>query len=297
MTDSATQFSDSVVSSNDRLSFTFFIAIAIHGLLILGVSFHFAAEPYIPPTFEVTLATHKSDKAPDEADYQAQFNQEASGTLVDPKELTTDTLAPFADTRIQDVTPLPEQKASSASEAQQQERLDTSASSSFQVARIDDPEHREAKVAQEGKDVDIPLISPEIASLKAKLDRQKQAYAKKPRIRRLTSVATTASADAEYLNHWRQTVERVGNDNFPQEALSRRIFGSLRLATIIKANGTIVSVELLSSSGHSILDNAALQIVHIAAPFAPFPPEIAKEVDQLEIIRTWRFEITGLTTN
>jgi protein TonB len=38
------------------------------------------------------------------------------------------------------------------------------------------------------------------------------------------------------------------------------------------------------------LDDAAIRIVRMAAPFAPFPPELRKDVDRLEIIRTWKFE-------
>ena len=99
------------------------------------------------------------------------------------------------------------------------------------------------------------------------------------------------------MNKWINKVVFVGNRNFPKEALSQKIFGSLRLATTLKPNGTIHSVEILQSSGHSVLDNAALQIVHLASPFPPFPPEIRKDTDQLEIIRTWNFEISGLSTN
>ncbi len=292
-----TKLANNSVDSGDRLSFTIFVALAFHGLLILGITFSIDTQPSVPPTFEVTLATHKSDKTPDKADYQAQFNQEASGTEEQAKELTTDKFAPFVDTKIRDVNPPPEAIASKLTEAQKLNQIKTTANSTFRITKATEPDDIEKKQEQEGKDLQVPLLSAEIASLKAKLDRQKQAYAKKPRIRRLTSVATTASIDAEYLNSWRQTVELVGNQNFPQQALNQRIFGQLRLAAIIKGDGTIVRVELLQSSGHSVLDDAALQIVHMAAPFPPFPSEIAKEVDQLEIIRTWRFEITGLTTN
>ena len=65
---------------------------------------------------------------------------------------------------------------------------------------------------------------------------------------------------------------------------------------VIKADGTIDSVEILESSGKRILDASALQIIHLASPFAPFPKEIRKNTDKLAIIRTWRFELTGLST-
>lgn len=292
----ATMLESPHVATGDRLSFTVFVAIALHGLLVLGISFRYDPNPKPTPTFEVTLATHKSEKAPEKADYQAQFNQEGSGTENEVQEITTDRIATFSDTRAREVMPLPETKAVEESSQAQQEKLATQNNSSVQITKLEDAKDEVIKQRQEGKEKDIPLINPEIASLRAKLARQQQAYASKPRIRRITSVSTLAASDAEYLNAWRGKIETVGNANFPQQALAEGIFGQLRLATIIKTNGTIVDVEILQSSGHDVLDNAAMQIVHLAAPFAPFPPEISKEVDQLEIIRTWRFDITGLST-
>jgi protein TonB len=140
-------------------------------------------------------------------------------------------------------------------------------------------------------------LSQEIASLQAKLDRQRQEYAKRPRIRRLTSVSTRSSFEAEYLHNWGQKIERTGNRHYPREALNRRITGSLRLSVAINPDGTIHEVDILQSSGQRILDQAAVQIVHLSAPFHSFPSEIRKEYDRLEIIRTWNFEIAGLSTS
>ncbi len=284
------------VDSNDRLSFTVFVAVAIHALVALGVTFKYDPNPKPAPTFEVTLATHKSEKAPEKADFQAQFNQEASGTENKVQELTSERVAPFADTKPREAMPLPELQATEQSSVAEQAKIATQNASSFQITKLEDSNEIKEQEKQPGQERDVPLVNPEIASLRAKLARQQQAYANKPRIRRITSVSTLASADAEYLNAWRDKVEVIGNNNFPQQALREGIFGQLRLAAVIKANGAIVDVELLQSSGYQILDNAAMQIVHLAAPFAPFPPEISKDVDQLEIIRTWRFDITGLST-
>jgi protein TonB len=137
----------------------------------------------------------------------------------------------------------------------------------------------------------------EIASLQAKLDRQRQEYAKRPRIRTLTSVSTKESFDAKYLHEWSTRIEQVGNKNYPQEALNRRITGHLRMSVVINPDGTIHDIEILQSSGQRILDDAARQIVRLAAPFTAFPPEIRQQADRLQIIRTWNFEITGLSTS
>ena len=55
-------------------------------------------------------------------------------------------------------------------------------------------------------------------------------------------------------------------------------------------NGSVLKIDLLKTSGHVLLDQSAMRIVRMAAPYPPFPDELAREVDHLEIIRTWRFE-------
>lgn len=285
------------VDTVDRLSFTIFLALALHALLILGVSFTVDMGAKPSPTLDITLATHSMAKAPETADFLAQANQEASGTGDRAQQMTTDQLAAINDTRIQEINPTPQIRAA---DPQQQDTLQpvlTSSASPFQLQQQEVTPDQKDQEELEGKDLlDTPL-SAEIASLQAKLDRQRQAIAKRPRIRRITSVATRASADAAYLNEWVRKIELVGNRNFPQEAVQQRIFGQLRLATILRPDGTIHSVEVLQSSGYNVLDQAALQIVHLAAPYPPFPPEIRKDADQLEIIRTLHFELSGLATS
>ncbi len=46
----------------------------------------------------------------------------------------------------------------------------------------------------------------------------------------------------------------------------------------------------MRSSGVSEIDQAAINIVHLAAPYAPLPDNITERVDVLHITRTWRFE-------
>lgn len=285
------------VDTVDRLSFTVFLALALHALLILGVSFTIDMGSKATPTLDITLATHSVAKAPDTADFLAQANQEASGTGDQARQMTTDQLAPINDTRIQEINPTPQVRAADPQQPETPQPVLTSNASPFQVQQKEVNPDQKDQQQQDGKDLlDTPL-SAEIASLQAKLDRQRQDIAKRPRIRRITSVATRASADAAYLNEWVRKIEVVGNRNFPQEAVQQRIFGQLRLATVLRPDGTILSVEILQSSGYSVLDQAALQIVHLAAPFPPFPSEIRKDADRLEIIRTLHFELSGLATS
>jgi protein TonB len=285
------------VDTGDRLSFTLFLALVLHALVILGVTFKLPDPAVTSQTIEITLANYKADKAPDQADFLAQQNQEASGTEEAAKQLTTEQLAEFADSQIRDINPTPEQRAVAPQERQDQAVIETRMTSSFTTRPTDNSELPEEQLEREGLLEERPIITAEIASLQAKLDRQRQEYAKRPRIRTLTSVSTRESYDAKYLHDWSTKIEQIGNQNYPQEALNRRITGSLRLSVVLNPDGTIFEIEILQSSGQRILDSAARQIVHLAAPFNAFPPEIRRQSDRLKIIRTWNFNIEGLSTS
>ena len=105
----------------------------------------------------------------------------------------------------------------------------------------------------------------------------------------LTAASTQRSEDALYLDGWRRRIEAIGNLNYPDAAKRQKLYGSLRLLVSILPNGSIQKTEILQSSGHVILDQAALDIVMLASPYEPFPPELSKQADVVEIIRTWRF--------
>jgi protein TonB len=89
---------------------------------------------------------------------------------------------------------------------------------------------------------------------------------------------------------WRRKVERIGNLNYPKAARELGLFGSLILHVVVRADGELVGVRVVRSSGHDVLDQAAVHIVELAAPFAPFPDSIAAETDVLDITRVWQFQ-------
>ena len=59
---------------------------------------------------------------------------------------------------------------------------------------------------------------------------------------------------------------------------------------LINKDGSLQQMRIVQSSGHKVLDQAALNIVRLSAPFAPFSSDLAAQYEQVEIIRTWRFE-------
>jgi periplasmic protein TonB len=128
----------------------------------------------------------------------------------------------------------------------------------------------------------------EIARLEAQVSKEYNAYQKLPR-RRFIGARTQEYRFAQYVEDWRIKVERIGNLNYPEAARQQHVFGSLVLTVSIRADGHLDDVEVDRSSGKSLLDAAAKRIVRLAAPYAPFPPDIRKDTDILSITRTWTF--------
>ena len=109
------------------------------------------------------------------------------------------------------------------------------------------------------------------------------------RVFRLNEDAPKRADFAYYLRSWQRKVERIGQLNYPRQARAEGITGSLRLRVAIAADGALQDVRVLETSGHELLDEAALRIVRLAAPYAPFSPAMRETTDTLEIERTWRF--------
>ena len=134
--------------------------------------------------------------------------------------------------------------------------------------------------------------SREIARLTASIEARSAAYAARDR-RRYIDGSTKESSYASYLAAWAAKVERIGNLNYPQAAQERGVHGSLILHAAVRADGSVESVRVLRSSGEPLLDEAAIRIVELAAPYSPFPPDMAAETNVLDIVRTWQFQRGG----
>ncbi len=276
------------INPGDRLSFTVFLAIALHAVVILGITFTIIKRSPSTHTMEVTLAQHRSKNQPDKADFLAQFNQVGSGTLKQKALTTTEQHSDFRDTLIRK-TAIEQQQATAPPKFEQKRVIASKTESERHTpTKIQDKDLPQAPLHLTSKK-NLQERSLEIASLEARLDRQRQIHAKRPRIKRLTSLSTKATVDAFYLHSWRRKIETIGNLNYPQEARRRKLYGDLRLMVSVLPNGALNEVVLLQSSGHPVLDDAAIRIVRLAAPFAPFPDELRQTTDVLEIIRTWQF--------
>ncbi|NVK75002.1 MAG: energy transducer TonB [Oceanospirillaceae bacterium] len=273
----------------DTFSIALFIAISLHVLMVMIVGFDVTVPTPKPKTLEVTLVQHKT-KAPLEADFIAQANQQASGTELRKQKLTTTEEARFLADTIQEISPPIQPQLASAEPIDEPGLLTTKdQEAAFEVVKEVENEPKTLEEKFRGETQIPSHISNDIATLEALLDQQRQSYAKRPRIRRLTSVSAKAAVDAKYLDDWRRKIERIGNIHYPEEAKRNHLYGELRLAVLLLPNGYVDDIEVLHSSGVRVLDDAAMRIVRLAEPFQVFPSELKKEVDKLEIIRTWRF--------
>jgi protein TonB len=135
---------------------------------------------------------------------------------------------------------------------------------------------------------DILQRSLEMARLDAKIARDWQAIQQRPR-RRFVGARTQEYRFARYIEDWRQKIERVGELNYPQAARDQKLSGHVLVTVAIRADGSVEHVNIDRPSGNKVLDEAARRIVQLAAPFASFSTDIAKDVDVLHITRTWTF--------
>ncbi|NRH26124.1 energy transducer TonB [Pseudomonas sp. MS19] len=275
-------------SPADRLGFTLFLAAVLHIAVILGVGFTVVEPETLSKTLEITLSTFKSETKPKEADFLAQDNQQGSGTLEHKAAPKTTEKAPFQDTKVNKVQPKTVAKPPPAPKEAPKAAVAT-VKPQPQKTPVKREKPKPAPSHEPAPSFDREQLSSEIASLEADLANEVQAYAKRPKILRLNAASTMRDKGAWYKDQWRKKVERIGNLNYPDDARRKRIYGSLRLLVSINRDGSLYEVLVLESSGQPTLDKAAMRIVRLAAPFAPFSGDLI-DIDRLEIIRTWRFE-------
>ena len=274
---------------SDRLGVTLLFSLIVHAVLILGIGFEFARPKPSLPALDVTLLNAANAEAPQKADFLAQANNAGGGDSDRATRPSTHFSGPLP-TDEQGIAPVPLQPAAPAPTAASGPRvLSTSATANAQVAR--QPERQ-----QQTQIAPLPSVIPidrqlEMARLAQEVRDEEQAYAKRPRRKHIS--ANTAEYDyAAYMKAWVDRIERIGNLNYPDEARRRQLHGELMLTVGLARDGRVMSVDVIQSSGHRILDDAAIRIVHLAAPFPPIPhghDRGSNKIDELYITRTWQF--------
>ncbi|HEX7025798.1 MAG TPA: energy transducer TonB [Gammaproteobacteria bacterium] len=282
-----------VITAGDRLGLTLFLAASMHAVLILGIAFHpeDPAELRAPPSLEVILVQKRNETAPEKADYLAQVAQTGGGE----SDLRVRPSNPFSSTEFSETTglaPQPIKGGNPKIDDELKQPVLTKLHSDHQTLLLEQKLKSETR-RQSDQNVDFDL---EIAQLTAELSQAREAYAKRPRKMVLTA-NTLEYLPASYMVEWVEKVERLGNLNYPGQALRDKLEGSLMLEVELKWDGSVVEINVLRSSGYRLLDDAAKQIVKLASPFAPFSPELRQSTDHVEIVRTWQFRNGGVETH
>lgn len=288
---------DALNESGDRFGLTMFGSLLFHMVVILGVTFALPKIQEIKglPTLEITLVQTSSDKAPDQADYLAQANQDGGGNS-EKNEKASNPLPvkEIGDTN-QDQLALP-------SIWKKQTDIKTERTD-LMTAKDDERKIKLNKPTPEKTEIQRFPTPPglfqqdntdeERSRLSAEVNRFWNDYQKQPR-RKFINARTQEYKYATYMEDWRARVQRIGNLNYPERARRENLSGSVVLNVAINANGGIENIEVLRSSGKKLLDDAAIRIVELAKPFKPFPPTIRRETDVLNITRTWEFNAGNL---
>ncbi|MGH8213650.1 MAG: energy transducer TonB [Rhodanobacteraceae bacterium] len=273
----------------DRISVTLLFSVIVHAVLILGLGFELARPKPSLPALDVTLLTTANAQAPDRADFLAQANNSGGGDADQARRPSARFSGPLP-TDTQGIAPIPLQPAApTPSEARAPRVLSANAEAERQVAST--PERRQ-QTRIEPRQSTTPIDRQmEMARLAQEVRNEEQAYAKRPR-KKFISANTREYAYAAYMKAWVNRIERVGNLNYPDEARRRQLHGQLVLTVGLARDGRVKSIDIIQSSGHRVLDDAAIRIVHLSAPFPPIPHgrDIGKDkIDELYVTRTWEF--------
>ena len=282
---------------NYQIRYTLAIALVLHGLVMLATTLAIISGAIQLNQSEVTLAVSSSEEIPLDAELLAQNNQLGSGQGDKHQELTVTQEALFADTKINQIDPifLPKEDRGANEPIELRIITTTSESALFAPSRDISIEESESNGAINNERKTLADLSLEIASLEARLAKKQQPDSKKSRVLILTSASTLAADNAEYVHQWRNRVETVGNIHYPREARANQLYGDVRLLVKLQASGIVEEIIIMSSSGSTVLDSAAIESIRLASPFEPFPKSLANKYDRIDVIRTWQFRENRLS--
>lgn len=263
-------------------------SLLLHGIL-LSIHFTFpdALSNVKERALDVILVNSRSATRPTDVQAKAQANLDGGGNTDENRRAATP--LPVSK-QVKDGESLVEaQRRVVQLEAQQREMMtQLKSQKAVPVAtRHNEPTPPMPLTPPNVSGLDLASSAMAVARLEGQIARQTEEYNKRPR-KKFIGARTEEYRFAQYVEDWRQKVERIGNLNYP-DAARGRMYGSLVLTVIIKADGTLDRVDINRPSGQKLLDDAARRIVQMASPYAPFPAAIARDTDILEITRTWTF--------
>ncbi len=288
-----------VITPADRLVLTLCLAVITHAVIVLGVTFTSEDDVLADySSMDIILVQQKSD-APEQAKLLAQANLVGGGDSEDEVTPSTPLPSPFPGNEAVITTPPPANTTAPPPEADpDKSSIAVQADNADLAVSADNIDRQEDQVVVQQQPLQTKESLPsattlvtnsyKIAALSAEVQRKLKAKAQRPRLT-FISASTREYKYAAYMEAWRAKVERIGNLNYPDAARQQGLSGSLILDVGLKPDGSIEEINIRKSSGHKLLDDAAIRIVELAAPYSAFSDDIKNETDILHITRTWQF--------
>lgn len=261
-------------------------SLLIHAILL---SIHFKLPEALGKATEhaldVILVNSKSLSKPTEAQARAQANLDGGGNTEENRRAKTP--LPAAKNQREGNDLVEARRRVAELEAKQQQMMTQMKSEKLVAA---DPKRTEpAPPAPQPSVSGLDLASKALAAvrLEGEISRNLEEYNQRPK-KHFFRPRASEYRFAQYVEDWRQKVERFGNLNYPESARGR-VYGSLVLTAEINADGSLRSLIIDRPSPHKVLNDAARRIVEMAAPYAAFPPDVQRDTDVISITRTWSF--------
>lgn len=277
-------------TTGDVLPITLAVSVVLHAIVLL-ITFAppvFDGSKFVPH-LDVVLVNSKTSSKPVKADALAQANLDGGGNTEAERRAKTNL------PKLNSVEPAPNVQLAS----RQAQRLEEEAQRLLQLAQgthsTADSTRPAPELPREAR-LEDPAAEQQrlrIAQLEAQIAKEWDEYQKLPR-RKFIGARTEGVVYAQYVDQWRQRIEKIGTQYFPEEARRRKLYGSLVMTVHIRADGSVEKIEIDRSSGYRLLDTAARRAVDLAGPFPPFPASVRKDWDILSISRTFSYTRSDL---
>ena len=268
-----------------RLWLAIAASVLFHGLLLmLHFTFPDASQVMRERALDIILVNAKSARKPHDAQALAQANLDGGRNVDDNRRANTPLPPTQRQTEGNDVQQM-QRRVQELESAQQ--KLLTQAKSLRHVASDTTQSEQPAPVPSVSG-FDLAETARAMARLEGEIAKTADEYSKKPR-KKFVGARTEEYALAAYLDAWKQKIERIGTLNYPEEARGK-LYGAVVLFVELRAeDGSLYNAEISKSSGHKVLDQAALRILRMSAPFGPIPAAGLGGATVLSFARTWYF--------
>jgi periplasmic protein TonB len=281
--------------NDERLGSTLFLAALVHGVVILGVTFTAATagDDSVIPSLNVTLVldTEREELIADTAQFIANRDQQGAGEAARGVRPTSALSADQPTTQLGDPLGADATDGTPRDDTPSAEQLVSRGSGGESVPALPQPTDAPAPTLQRAAAL-IQQAAPQTTAMELALRAELPDGSDDARTL-IATPSTRQSGLAEYLDGWRRRVERVGTANYPTELLGNKDAGRPTLEVVIAADGRLDDIIVRRSSGDTALDQAALKILRLAAPFPPLPPNIREDYDVLRFAYEWDFAGTA----